>query len=235
MFMCFMTREMLIQLMPLKGQVAEIGVAQGDFSAHILHAADPARLTLIDPWTFQDDESYRADLNNAANDEQQSRYQGVLDRFATEIQRGQVVVKRQVSQEAVADFADGELDWLFIDGMHTEDGVYRDLSLYWDKVKDDGFILGHDYTNIDKAIEQGFGVIEAVDRFVQERDAPFIALTAEVYPAYVLAKRDGPHVEKLRKKLLYLIPQIVEIREPFGRFRLTVQQVGDKKIIVRSF
>lgn len=46
--------------------------------------------------------------------------------------------------ERVADLVDGEVDFLFIDGDHTYDGVKRDFEMYSQLVADGGLIALHD-------------------------------------------------------------------------------------------
>ena len=46
MYLTNLTRIDLLRLIPPGGEVAEIGVAEGDFSKHILSAAAPTRLHL---------------------------------------------------------------------------------------------------------------------------------------------------------------------------------------------
>ncbi len=51
---------------------------------------------------------------------------------------------RKTFDEAVSDFADGSIDILHIDGLHTYEGVKHDYEAWKNKVKDDGIILFHD-------------------------------------------------------------------------------------------
>jgi predicted O-methyltransferase YrrM len=44
-------------------------------------------------------------------------------------------------------FADGSVDFVFIDGDHSYEGVKRDIAAWTRKVKPGGMICGHDFTN----------------------------------------------------------------------------------------
>lgn len=66
---------------------------------------------------------------------------------------------REDSKEAHRHFADGSLDFLFIDGDHTYKGMRKDLELWYPKVKSGGYIGGHDYA------EPTCGVKMAVDSY----------------------------------------------------------------------
>lgn len=49
------------------------------------------------------------------------------------------------STEASSFFRDKSFDFLYIDGCHEFDSVNKDFSSWFPKVKDNGFIAGHDY------------------------------------------------------------------------------------------
>lgn len=193
-------RQALLGILPNDAVVAEIGVALGEYSEHILKTARPKRLHLIDSWCFQDDEKYKKDGHNMSERAQSDRYQMVLDRFAEEITVGGVKVHRAFSTEAVESFEDAYFDWIYLDANHTYEAVLQDLQLYLPKVKADGFICGHDYTNWPPARKMMFGVIEAVNDFVAANDLELLVLTKERYATYVLS-RSGAHAAALKKRI----------------------------------
>ena len=49
------------------------------------------------------------------------------------------------SVEVSSRYEDESLDFVFIDGDHSYDGVTRDIKAYWPKVRIGGIISGHDY------------------------------------------------------------------------------------------
>ena len=229
MLLCPVTRDNLLHLLPKGGEVAEIGVAQGEFSAAILANACPRKLHLIDPWQHQEREDYRNDGNNADDEEQERRYRQVLSGFSPRIRGGQVEIHRAFSQDVAANFSDGQFDWIYVDGLHSYDGVRSDLRHYKDKVKPEGLILGHDYANHWRAVEMNFGVVEAVNDFVAQEGFRFVALTHDMFPTYVLARNlESPAVQQLTAHLLVYVPGVVEIREfPAQRaFQHKVVDVG---------
>src|SRR6185436_16948360 len=141
MLLCPTTRTQLLRLLPPGGEVAEIGVANGDFSQAILTETTPKRLHLIDPWEHQDRADYAKDLNNVSESEQDARFEAVLARFRAQIDAGGVKVHRDYAEDAAIFFGKGQLDWIYVDGMHTVEGAYNDLVTYAPKVRDDGFII----------------------------------------------------------------------------------------------
>ena len=186
MFLFFNPREDFLLQLPKGGTVAEIGVASGDFSDQILDRSSPEKLHLIDPWIYQKDDDYQKDPNNLQNVQAQDIFLSVQDRFKEQIERDQIQIHRAFSADVADQFPDAYFDWLYIDGMHTCDAVLEDLRAYWPKLKPDGFLLGHDYANHKISRHMEFGVVEAVNRFVDEIGCDFTALTVEPYPTYVL-------------------------------------------------
>lgn len=189
MLLTNLSRLDLLRLLPQGGEAAEIGVAEGVFSRHILRDAQPRRLHLIDPWEHQARDDYQTDrYGNVAAQEQESRFQQVSAAFAAETASRQVELIRAYSSDAAPRFSPGQLDWVYLDGLHSEAGVAADLGDYAPKVKPDGFLLGHDYTNHQPARQSGFGVVEAVNAFCEREGWHFLLLTMENFPTYVLVR-----------------------------------------------
>jgi hypothetical protein len=161
-------RQTLLETLPKGGIGAEVGVFRGDFSAELLQATRAERLHLIDPWVSLDDEAHKAAWYGAANRSQADMDQihaAVTKRFAKHITAERVVVHRAPSTTALAALPDHSLDWIYIDGDHSYDGVIADLRLSLTKVKPGGFICGDDY------LAGGWwkdGVICAVHEFLHE-------------------------------------------------------------------
>lgn len=55
---------------------------------------------------------------------------------------------RKPSLEAVSDFEDGSIDFIFIDAEHTYKAVSNDLSAWYSKVKNGGILCGHDFDHL---------------------------------------------------------------------------------------
>jgi len=236
MYLSSCPREQLLHLLPKRGVVAEIGTAKGAFAAAILRHADPAALHLIDPWVHHAEGDYTRDLSNVGGDEQEARYRDVLRMFGAEIANGRVVVHRRTSADTAESFADGDLDWIYVDGLHSFDGVLADLSAYAPKLKPDGLILGHDYTNNFLAQHQAFGVVEAVNRFVAESAFDLVLLTLEAFPTYLLA-RPGGCAAAIVAALLHAGAIVAEIEgyPAAGTFVHRAYEVGDRRGVLPVF
>lgn len=152
---------------PLAG--AEIGVFAGDLSRRLLQRKDLS-LYMIDAWAGNGDsyEGDSGDFHATLTQEQQDACMQ-LTRDVTAFAGDRAHIIKVFSHEAAASFADGSLDFVFIDADHGYEGCKRDLYAWWPKVKRGGLFSGHDYENTDFP---KFGVTRAVTEFAQEHDVP---------------------------------------------------------------
>ncbi len=79
-----------------------------------------------------------------------------------------IIVMITDSFSASKSFADESLDFCFIDGDHSYNSVFSDLSFWWPKIKPGGVLAGHDYRQaapwliwVTKAVHDFFGVLDA--------------------------------------------------------------------------
>ena len=154
------SREALLAVLPKNGVTAEIGVADGDFSAQILKINTPRTLYLVDPWP-------------------EGRYGSGFDkvraRFVQEIVSGAVKIERGLSTEVLPKLP--PLDWLYIDTDHTYTTTREELRLSEALIKPNGFIAGHDFVPGNPYKGYPYGVVQAVCEFCVERNWSFAYLT----------------------------------------------------------
>lgn len=125
------------------GLGVELGVQWGAFSLEILKNWK-GELKCIDPWTGEGyDEIYELAKKRL----------------------GEERLVKKLSIDAVKDFEDESLDFIYIDACHVYPEVKRDIEMWYPKVRKGGIVSGHDYV---KAFD--FGVIEAVDEFVKKEN-----------------------------------------------------------------
>jgi len=165
----------LLARLPSGAVCLEIGTWRGDFARWILATRRPKLLYLVDPWEHRSENAYeRARFGGRANDgqaEMDDMHRAVLHRFRKNIERGQVQVRRSRSAEAASSFAEETLDWVYIDGDHTYEGVMADLEAYYPAVKPGGYLAGDDYGH---AGWWGDGVTRAVDEFAARGELTII-------------------------------------------------------------
>jgi Methyltransferase domain len=142
-------RKAAIDLVTKNGVGAEVGVHLGEFSSTILALARPQKLYLIDPWKHFPEPTYRQSMYGGERDiqkEMDARYEKVVLKFDREISSGTVKVCRELSVDAALRIGEGELDFVYIDGDHSYQGVSQDLKSFFPKVKKGGLIIGDDYS-----------------------------------------------------------------------------------------
>ncbi len=144
-------RDFLLRMLPRGGECAELGVFDGIFSERILSLNAPRLLHVVDPWTpradggFYDGDYRGVDKGTAAAQVLEDQYQVVRRRLADDVAAGTVRMHRMLSFEAAPLFADGSLDWVYVDASHYYDDVKRDLEDWLPKLKVGGWLCGDDY------------------------------------------------------------------------------------------
>jgi hypothetical protein len=203
----------ILDCFPQHGVAAEIGTAQGYFAEYMLKGLNPKKLHLIDPWRFQDLRDYVQDANNTTDEEGDRRHKAILDKFAKPIRDGVVTVHRTLSTQIADSFADEHFDFIHVDGNHTYAACLADLYAFDRKVKQNGFITGHDYQTIPIARKENHnGVIQAVNNFVIEKGYTFVALTFEEAPTYIIAKNpDASEVTRFVAQVAMKHPIMAQI------------------------
>ncbi len=135
---------------------AEVGVAGGHFSEKLCKAIPGLKLSCIDPWgTYGEN---RRGGKQAQHDNNYNLTQEKLKGYdATFI--------RKFSMDAVGEFADNSLDFVYLDGNHDFKFVLEDIVEWSKKVRVGGIVSGHDYYHFNNS-----GVIEAVDLYVKQNN-----------------------------------------------------------------
>lgn len=177
------TRIELLKRLPTNGICAEVGVAQGDFSQLILRYSSPAKLHLIDLWACEK-KAVKGKIGSSSD------YEAIVELFRTERNCGKVELHRGCSWEELQKFPNNYFDWIYIDAGHSFESVSKDLHAAEAKVKQTGFVAGHDYTRWGCKGLSRFGVIEAVNQFCNNRNWRIAYLTNEPdrHLSYALCK-----------------------------------------------
>ena len=116
---------------------AEIGVCRGVHAKMLALANPEATIYCIDPWEVYDEyeEPYTPELMAECYEETKQRLAGT-----------NCVIVRKFSMNAVLDFEDGSLDFVYIDGNHEFQHVTNDIAEWSKKVRKGGIVSGHDFT-----------------------------------------------------------------------------------------
>ena len=139
---------------------AEVGVFRGLNAIKILNASD-CYLYCIDCWK--------------AVGRRKAKHQGRYYRQAKSnlnpyLDRCKII--RKYSMQAVEDFRDESLDFVYIDANHSFDFVMMDIIKWSKKVRPGGIVSGHDYYKSRRE-----GVVTAVNAYVKEHNIKELFLT----------------------------------------------------------
>lgn len=150
---------------------AEIGVRRGNYSRHLCAQNPNLLLHCIDPWDAYD-RAYTAQRQERIYQEAVANLQGL-----------NVQILRKSSMDALADFKDESLDFVFIDGNHSFDHVCPDIIFWSKKVRSGGIVSAHDYYGFGWA-----GVVEAVDAYTRSHHIDPWYRTKELEPTVFWVK-----------------------------------------------
>ena len=167
----FDTRDEMIAAIPKGGLMAELGVFKGEFSLKINEICQPDELLLIDSWTGERLYSGNVDGNHINGLRQY--YTGEELYYLTEMNIKEctgIVTMVKATTDVLKAFTDNIFDMIYIDADHSYEGVLNDLINAYHKIKNGGYIMGHDYEhNMHKTNNSyNFGVKQAVDEFCRE-------------------------------------------------------------------
>jgi hypothetical protein len=118
--------------MGLLGKGLELGVDVALYSKTILEGWPGEMLFLVDDWMWE--------MRGADGP---TRKAETLERLAPFAGRFTIITDR--SPGCASQFANGSLDWIYIDAHHGYHEVIADLHAWYPKVKVGGVIAGHDY------------------------------------------------------------------------------------------
>lgn len=175
--------EMVLSLVKQGSVVAEIGVFEGTFSK-VLHSTNPSCLYLVDPFEGHvqsgdaDGNFVRTVFLPGARLDVQRHF----DKFPT------VKIVRSYSADFFRSLPPACLDFVYLDGDHSYDGVRSDLHEAARVVKPGGWIAGHDYEmNPRKAMHHyNFGVKAAVDEFCSKHGLRITAKAMDGCVSYAI-------------------------------------------------
>lgn len=172
----------------MNNRMCEVGVRFGHNLRHLL-GADPQQLVGIDHWEETG--------NPAQNDTglSPSRLEEIYLTANKEfLSVPSVKLIRSTSANTARIFGSEHFDFIFVDADHTYDGCFRDLNIWWDKLRWWGVLAIHDYC--DMHVEKNgvdFGVIPAVAAFKtacknEIRDEWCHVMTDDEYPTMLILK-----------------------------------------------
>lgn len=143
--------------------ILEIGVFKGDFLNFLAKNCLYSKIFAIDLFegtTFSGDK----DGNNVEYVNLNLAYSELLEYYKN---TENIHIQKISSNNFLLSQKDNTFDIIYIDGDHSYDGVKKDLNLSYLKIKNQGYIMGHDYEMNYKKTKNNynFDVKRAVDEF----------------------------------------------------------------------
>jgi hypothetical protein len=147
------------QALPQPIRMVEIGCYQGESTQIFLDTIPDIQITGIDPfingYDDNDGTSYLVSMSRV-----EARFDAVVQKANAKAGGQRVTKIKDFSTACVDRFADHSLDFLYIDGEHTYEGVKTDIKNWKSKVRPGGIIAGHDYgtwQGVTNAVREAFG------------------------------------------------------------------------------
>lgn len=166
----------------------EVGVERGEYSKMICEMNTQMKIWGIDPYLKYD--GYSEYSNQAEMD---SLYEGMLWKLQNYIKENQYKIIRKKSVDALEDFGDNSLDFVYIDGNHEFDFPLQDIEGWIKKTKRGGIIAGHDYVRVRTWT---FTIKDALEKYTKENN---------IHPWFILGryqKRRGEVRDRTRSWMI---------------------------------
>jgi len=164
---------------------AEIGVFKGTYTELFCKAG--LFVFGIDPWLAYDE--YANQIGKNYQNQQKQDY--ICHRaMKTLAPYKNIQIIKKTSMEAVKEFEDESLDFVYIDGHHGFKYVAEDIYEWSKKIRKGGAVCGHDYVLDDKLARSNYlDVVFVVDAYIRCFD---------IKTLYLLGNRDHITYGKLR-------------------------------------
>jgi len=176
---------------------AEVGVYRGDYSAELCANNPELKLYCIDSWgTPLPGKGEGVDKKNAFR-----KAQKLLAPYNCEL-------IKKFSMDAVKDFEDNSLDFVYIDADHHYPLVRNDIREWAKKVHKGGIVSGHDYIT-SRMLNSDLGVMRAVDEYVAKHGCK-LELTG-------FGQSGNDHESPASLRSGYLLPSLRREKNPSRR------------------
>jgi hypothetical protein len=161
---------------------AEVGVDRGAFSEILCQSNPELKLYSIDSWsTF----SFEDPLNSSPG--MQDQFDRHYKSAKRKLSKYNCTIIKKESLDAVQDFSDNSLDFVYIDSNHSFINIAQDLYRWEKKVRVGGIVAGHDYRHFTPSKDNH--VKHIVDAFTQAFEiSPYFELGQDRYHSWFWVK-----------------------------------------------
>jgi len=183
-------------------KILEIGIFKGEFLDYLVQNSGASSIDGVDLFegiTFSGD----VDGNNSISYDVGKSYIDLTEKYKN---NPAVRLYKSDSSTFLASVADNTYDIIYIDGDHSYEGSKKDLEQSFKKIKNGGYIMGHDYEmNMKKAkTSYDFGVKQAVDEFCEKYNQILLAKAMDGCVSFCI------HIQKSSDIENSLIDKILE-------------------------
>ena len=159
----------------------EVGTFKGVYAETL--AKSGLHIYTVDPWLAYEDYPYY-NFRFQHQSELDAQYEESKARLAP---YSNCTIIKKTSMEAIKDFADNSIDFVYIDGNHSFKYVAEDICEWIKKVKVGGFVCGRDYIY---ANPKNFHVRYVVDAYVAAHAIKNLWILGRKHPLSKAEKRD---------------------------------------------
>lgn len=154
---------------------AEIGVRKGMFSKWLALKVKGLKLYCVDPYvSYEEYWEYR----------DQKELDSICEQAHQRLRKLNCEFVKKFSMDAVKDFEDNSLDFVYIDANHAFEYVVNDIAEWSKKVRPGGVVSGHDYS------DYMFEVKVAVDSWMKAKKINPWFLTNDKHTSWFYVKNN---------------------------------------------
>jgi hypothetical protein len=142
----------------------EVGVHKGQYADQLLSRWPTfTHYYGVDVWRRQ---TNYVDSTNLSDDDQALVYVKTFNYLTSKFGANRVTLIRSLSTEALGHFANGSIDFIYIDARHDYCGCSEDLVNYYGKLRCGGLFAGHDYQYDSMQVDNDWSVCANGSRIV---------------------------------------------------------------------
>lgn len=171
------SRQDLLKIVPKNITMAELGVFKGEFSKEINKIVKPKKLYLVDIFSGRMG-SGNQDGENMTFVNLGDIYKQLQSDFK---QNHNIELCKSTTHNFLSKIPNDTLDAVYIDADHSYSSTKNDLVLSYNKVRNGGYIMGHDY-----CVTRFPGVYNAVNEFCQNHKQHIKYITNDKLPSYCI-------------------------------------------------
>jgi len=124
----------------------EVGVDRGGFAERILSRSKIQQYFGIDPWIDDFGSDYKPkEYDKDGSIRKREAVKALTPYMNNADGTDRAILMQAYSADACLWFEDGSVDFCYIDGDHSLEGVYDDLHCWVNRVRIGGMLAGHDY------------------------------------------------------------------------------------------